>query len=374
MAELFDSYARPVSFTQFGKQFDSEVSVHDAFHEAMLDFVVEEQPIIRAPQELINPIINGTFDGLYDGTINDAVLVKSKTDELVDWAMNFSRSIGTISTHKATYRTDAGNTLGVVGKDYAIVQNEEALEFINYLSEVSGSQAKIVSAGALGYGERIFITVQLGDDVFLDPNDALKTYVVFTTSHDGSGGVSALITHIRVVCQNTLNAALRDAATNRMTFKHTKNVNKKLDWQIAANRERAAKVFGQVGKFNEAFIANMLNLKEQNVDAKYVREFAAKMYLDRAQMRLLELANWNFDKVDEISTRKKNLIQSLSSAIESGIGQDMYRGTKLWLLNGWTTFIHNVKEYKSPEVEFSSLYEGSGKNGTQKAYDLLIAA
>ena len=374
MAELFDSYARPVSFTQFGKQFDSEVSVHDAFHEAMLDFVVDEQPIIRAPQELINPIINGTFDGLYDGTINDAALVKSKTDELVDWAMNFSRSIGTISTHKATYRTDAGNTLGVVGKDYAIVQNEEALEFINYLSEVSGSKAKIISAGALGYGERIFITVQLGDDVFLDPNDALKTYVVFTTSHDGSGGVSALITHIRVVCQNTLNAALRDAATNRMTFKHTKNVNKKLDWQIAANRERAAKVFGQVGKFNEAFIANMLNLKEQNIDAKYVREFAAKMYLDRAQMRLLELANWNFDKVDEISTRKKNLIQSLSSAIESGIGQDMYRGTKLWLLNGWTTFIHNVKEYKSPEAEFSSLYEGSGKNGTQRAYDLLMAA
>jgi hypothetical protein len=98
------------------------------------------------------------------------------------------------------------------------------------------------------------------------------------------------------------------------------------------------------------------------------------MYLDRAQMRLLELANWNFDKVDEISTRKKNLIQSLSSAIESGIGQDMYRGTKLWLLNGWTTFIHNVKEYKSPEAEFSSLYEGSGKNGTQRAYDLLMAA
>lgn len=374
MAELFDSYARPVSFTQFGKQFDSEISVHDAFHEAMLDFVVDEQPIIRAPQELINPILNGTFDGLYDGTINDAALIKSKTDELVDWAMNFSRSIGTISSHKATYRTDAGNTLGVVGKDYAIVQNEEALEFINYLSEVSGQQAQIISAGALGYGERIFITVQLGEDVFLDPNDALKTYVVFTTSHDGSGGVSALITHIRVVCQNTLNAALRSKATNKLTFKHTKNVGQRLDWQIAANRERAAKVFGQVGKFNEAFIANMLDLKDQNVDAKYVREFAAKMYLDKAQMRLLELANWNFDKVDEISTRKKNLIEALSAAIENGIGQNMYRGTKLWLLNGWTTFLHNVKDYRSPEAEFSSLYEGAGKNGTQKAYDLLIAA
>jgi hypothetical protein len=220
----------------------------------------------------------------------------------------------------------------------------------------------------------VFITVQLGEDNFLSPNDALKTYVVFTTSHDGSGGVSALITHIRVVCQNTLNAALKDRSTNKLTFKHTKNVGQRLDWQIAANRERAAKVFGQAGKFTDAFIANMLDLKGQIVDAKYVREFAAKMYLDKAQMRLLELANWNFDKVEEISTRKKNSIQSLMNAIENGIGQDMYRGTKLWLLNGWTTYLHNVKTYKSPEQEFTSLIGGTGMKGTQSAYDLLMAA
>ena len=114
--------------------------------------------------------------------------------------------------------------------------------------------------------------------------------------------------------------------------------------------------------------------KGQIVDAKYVREFAAKMYLDKAQMRLLELANWNFDKVEEISTRKKNSIQSLMNAIENGIGQNMYRGTKLWLLNGWTTYLHNVKTYKSPEQEFTSLIGGTGMKGTQSAYDLLMAA
>lgn len=374
MADI-QSYAKPVAFRQFGTQFDDvNVDVHNAFIEAGLDFEVKSQPIIRAPQELITPILNGTFDGLFDGAIDDAALVKAKTDELVNWALDFSRGMDTVSGYKATYRNDNGHTFAPVGDGYEIVQNEEALKFIDYLAEVSGSDAKIVSAGALGYGERIFITVQLGGNVFLGPNDPLNTYIVFTTSHDGSGGVSALITHIRVVCQNTLNAALKDAATNRLTFKHTKNVSKKLDWQIAANRERAAKVFGQAGKFNQDFIAAMLDLKSQTVDAKFVREFAAKMYLDKAQMRLLEMANWNFDKVDEISTRKKNLITALADAIDNGIGQNLYRGTKLWLLNGWTTFLHNTKEYKSPEAEFTSVYEGSGKNGTQAAYDLLIAA
>lgn len=374
MANLFDTDARPVSFTQFGKQFDGNVDVHNAFIEAGLDFQVKAQPILRAPQELIDPILRGDFEGLYNGSISDANLLKAKTDELVNWTMQFQRSMDMVSGYKATYRDDNGRTFAPVGEGYEIVQNEEALAFIDYLSEVSGESAKIVSAGALGYGERMFITVQLGDDIFIDPKDALKTYVVFTTSHDGSGGVSALITHIRVVCQNTLNAALRDSATNKLTFKHTKNVGQKLDWQIAANRERAAKVFGQVGKFNGDFIANMLDLKGQNVDDKYVREFIAKMYLDKAQMTLLRNANWNYDKVDEISTRKKNLIDALTAAVESGIGQNMYRGTKLWLLNGWTTFLHNTKEYKSPEAEFTSLYEGNGKNGTQRAYDLLVAA
>ena len=374
MADFIESYAKPVAFRQFGTTFDSDVTVHEAFEQAGLNFMVEEQPIIRAPQELIDGFVNGGFDTLYNGTLTDELLIKQKTDELVNWALDFNRAMDVVRTHKATFRNDANTTLGVVGKDYAIVQNEEALSFIDYLGEVSGSNPKIISAGALGYGERVFITVQLGDDIFLDPNDALKTYVVFTTSHDGSGGVSALITHIRVVCQNTLNAALKDKSTNKLTFKHTKNVNERLDWQIAANRERAAKVFGEAGKFNEAFIANMLDLKAQNVDANFVREFAAKMYLDKAQMRLLELANWNYDKVEEISTRKKNAIQSLMDAIETGIGQNMYRGTKLWLLNGWTTFLHNTKTYRSPEQEFTSLYEGNGKKGTQLAYDILTAA
>lgn len=374
MAELLDTQARPVSFTQFGAQFDGNVDIHNAFIEAGLDFQVKSQPIVRAPMELITPILNGSFDGLYDGSISDEALLKAKTSELVDWTLQFQRSMDLVSGYKATYRDDNGRTFAPVGEGYEIVQNEEALSFIDFLSEVSGENAKIVSAGALGYGERIFVTVQLGDDIYIDPKDAHKTYVVFTTSHDGSGSVAALITHIRVVCQNTLNAALRDSETNRMTFKHTANVGKKLDWQVEENRKRAAKIFGKVGKFNGDFIANMLNLKGQNVDDKYVREFIAKMYLDKAQMALLQKANWNYDKVDEISTRKKNLIDALTTAIESGIGQHMYRGTKLWLLNGWTTFLHNAKTYKSAEAEFTSLYEGSGKNGTQKAYDLLIAA
>jgi len=374
MADFIESYAKPVAFRQFGTTFDGDVTVHEAFEQAGLNYSVESQPLFRAPEELITDMQNGNFDGLFDGTITDEMLIKQKRDELVNWALDFKRGMDLIQTHKATFRTDALNTLGVVGKDYQIVQNEEALAFIDYLGEVSGANPKIISAGALGYGERVFITVQLGEDNFLSPNDALKTYVVFTTSHDGSGGVSALITHIRVVCQNTLNAALKDRSTNKLTFKHTKNVGQRLDWQIAANRERAAKVFGQAGKFTDAFIANMLDLKGQIVDAKYVREFAAKMYLDKAQMRLLELANWNFDKVEEISTRRKNNIQSLMNAIENGIGQDMYRGTKLWLLNGWTTYIHNVKPYKSPEQEFTSLIGGAGMKGTQSAYDILMAA
>ena len=56
--------------------------------------------------------------------------------------------------------------------------------------------------------------------------DPVESYLVFTNSHDGSTGVKILFTPIRVICENTLNAAIKNS-TNYVSFRHTKNVNNK---------------------------------------------------------------------------------------------------------------------------------------------------
>lgn len=126
--------------------------------------------------------------------------------------------------YKANVRETDRAVLGLVTDRYRVVQNEEAFAFCDALL---GEGVKFETAGSLSGGKRNFILAILpeqykilGDDV--DP------YVVFTNSHDGKGSITAAMTPIRVVCQNTLNLALREAKRSWSTY-HTGDVQGKLD-------------------------------------------------------------------------------------------------------------------------------------------------
>jgi hypothetical protein len=56
----------------------------------------------------------------------------------------------------------------------------------------------------------------------------IEQYLFLTTSHDGFGSITAAFTPIRIVCNNTLNAALRNQS-NSVKIRHTANVKERLD-------------------------------------------------------------------------------------------------------------------------------------------------
>src|SRR3546814_16174542 len=76
------------------------------------------------------------------------------------------------------------------------------------------------TAGALGNGERIFITAKLPDYIRVGGDDLIEKYLFLTTSHDGSGSITAAFTPIRIVCANTLNAAMH-RKSNTIKIRHT---------------------------------------------------------------------------------------------------------------------------------------------------------
>src|SRR5690606_14134757 len=117
-------------------------------------------------------------------------------------------------------RTDTDEVLGVVGNDYKIVQNTEAFTFFDAI--VGGGDGILYeTAGALGNaGQRIFITAKLPDYIRVGREDLIEQYLFLTTSHDGYGSITAAFTPVRVVCNNTLNAALR-STTNCVKIRHT---------------------------------------------------------------------------------------------------------------------------------------------------------
>jgi phage/plasmid-like protein (TIGR03299 family) len=344
------SEARQSSWNLMGKDISDCGSIGDAIEKAELNFVVDSEPLLRVPQSVIDAIRAG---------------------ENID----FSPSLENIVTsHKSTYRTDNGSVLGVVGRDYSIVDNSKAFEFINFIEEVSGEKPILETAGSLGYGERIFVSCRLGEDCYLNGStDAVKKYVLFTNSHDGSGSVMAFFTPVRVICQNTLNMAIR-GAVNKVMFKHTKNVNKRLDWEIEENRKKALEVFRRSVEFSKTFIDRMLMLKNETLTTEEIRDITHKMYLTPSQFDLFSKNDFKLDGIDEISTRTKNNILAFKDALDFGIGQEMYRGTKLWMLNGITTMMQNEREWKTDEDKFNSIMGGDVAKKTQKMYDLLLAA
>lgn len=348
-----ESGANKVAWQQFGKICEKGATIHDVMNDVdspnHINYEVGEMPLMRVTPELIEAIRKG---------------------ETFDWQPSMA---DIINTHKATIRTDNKDTLGIVGKGYGIVQNSKAFDFMDFIKEASGSEPVIESYGALGYGERMFITATLGEDCYLNPGDAIKNYVVFTNSHDGTGGVMAFFTPIRVICQNTLNMAIK-GCSNKVTFKHTSKVEERLDWTIERNRKIAAELFSKSVKFSEKFMERMLGLKEQAVTADYTRDFIGKMCLTAPQFELWKKADFKVDHVEEISTRTKNIMAAMSDSIENGIGQEFNRGTKVWLLNGVTTYLQNGKEWNGKgEEQFNSLMFGSGQKKVETAYQLLAA-
>jgi len=345
--------AQRVAWQLFGTICEKGTTIHDVMADVTsanhINYEVGEMPLMRVPSEMVEAIRKG---------------------EAFDWNPSVA---DIISTHKATLRTDNNDTLGIVGKGYGIVQNSKAFDFMDFIKEASGSEPVIESYGALGYGERMFITATLGEDSYLNPNDAIKNYVVFTNSHDGSGGVMAFFTPIRVICQNTLNMAIRGCA-NKVVFKHTSKVDERLDWTIERNRKIAAELFSKSVKFSDKFMERMLGLKEETITAEYARDFVGKLCLTAPAFELWKKADFKADHVEEISTRTKNIMAALTDSIEHGVGQEYNRGTKVWLLNGVTTYLQNEKNWKSQEDKFNAMMFGSAQKKVEDAYQLLMAA
>ena len=120
-------------------------------------------------------------------------------------------------------RTDTQALLGVVSKQYEIVQNDSLLRMAEFIREEVDMDCVIV----LSDGAKVCFTATLhGAETDIVPGDTVKRRIVGYLGHDGKTGCGAKFTNIRVVCQNTLTAALGESgAHSSITHKNGANEN-----------------------------------------------------------------------------------------------------------------------------------------------------
>lgn len=178
---------------------------------------------------------------------------------------------------KTNYRVLHDGTiipLGIVSDRYKIVQNTDAFEFTDNLI---GGDVRYETAGSLCNGKRVWVLAKLPSTKVA--GDETETYVAFTNTHDGTGAVKAIVTPIRVVCNNTLSLAL-NTAQRSWSMRHLGDVQGKLEdarnvlelteiymEQLDKQAERWANVTIDEEKTMEAL--NMLfPVKEDDTDRK----------------------------------------------------------------------------------------------------------
>ena len=260
-----------------------------------------------------------------------------------------------------TYRTDNEAVLGAsVGKDYHIVQNREAFAFFDAI--VGGGDGILYeTAGALGDGERIFITAKLPGYIRVgNGDDITEKYIFLTTAHDGSGSITAAFTPIRVVCQNTLNAALKGMA-NVVRIKHTAGAKQRL--------EDAHKVMGLADSLStqlEGIFNNWASVKVSDTEVRKLIELA--LCPNKETFDLLKKG-----AQDELSTVFKNTVNDAFSYAMMSDTQlmDTTKGTLFGAYNAVTGYYQNVRSYKDREDKLKSLVMGGTAQGkAQKAFEL----
>lgn len=317
--EFFSAVTR--GWHELGQLTDRQLTAAEAIKAAQLDWEVEQVPVYHQ--------IDGELEAL-----DDQYLVRRK---------------------------DNNRPLSVMSNKYQLIQNAETFAFAD---EIIGSgQAVWDTAGSIRGGRVVFMQVELPGHLFLksNPDDKTVKKVLFFNSHDGSKALTGMITPVRVVCQNTLNAALADHS-NQFKVYHRKNFQSK--------KSEAAKILELASAYYDDLQTVMDSLADQQVTKTYVDGFVNTLFPSSKE---------------EVATRTENRRQQIVDLFSNGRGNN---GENKWdLYNAVTEYVdhHSVgrltgtRQSRSDEfvnVESEARFErallGSGAGLKQRALDLLL--
>lgn len=184
----------------FGKRF---VGVREAAWHGLGTVISDPIPAVEALkvagidyQYVTSPLFVETPDGRSTAVDNRQAILRSPTEDDPQWKV-----------------------LGTSSHDYTFLSNEELAKGLDSIGEATGWTLE--SLGALKDGASIFMTLFTGDREV--KGDQLKSYVLVSDAKVSGQALSISITPVRVVCQNTLVAAMSRAEMS-VKIHHASNV------------------------------------------------------------------------------------------------------------------------------------------------------
>jgi phage/plasmid-like protein (TIGR03299 family) len=203
---------------------------------------------------------------------------------------------GTAVSAFAVRRKDNNEIVGdAVGPHWRPLQNAHAFDW--FAPFVDSGLASLETAGSLFNGRRVWVLAKLNrNNSEIVPGDEVAKFLLLSNSHDGTLAVRCGYTPIRVVCNNTLSAAISDKGEKKpslLKFRHTKS--------LAAGLEKARELIAQADadfeKLADVFRALAAKPITGTAFRNYVRES-----LDLGKDAATE---------EDMSTRSRNILDSV---------------------------------------------------------------
>ena len=247
------------------------------------------------------------------------------------------------------YRHDTGAALGVVSSGYEVVQPREVLDFFSDLVAEGGYN--LHTAGTLFGGSKFWALAKVSTFA-LPGDDEVGGYLLITTSADGSRATEVRETTVRVVCNNTLTAALssRDSAASVIRVSHRTSFNP------VSVKARMASTSSHMKAFAEAATA----LSKAQVTSRGAERFVQAL-LSR-------------DEAQERRPRGMDTILALFDGAGRGADLPSSRGTAWGLLNAVTEYVDHHATAKTTSHLLERAWMGSGDQLKTRALETLLLA
>jgi hypothetical protein len=191
----------------------------------------------------------------------------------------------------------------------------------------------------------------------------IEQYLFLTTSHDGFGSITAAFTPIRIVCNNTLNAAMH-SKSSAVKIRHTERAKERL--------EQAHRLMGISNRLSAELDSIFNHWAKVRITDPEVRKLIQLAMVPNKEV----LANLNAGKDDELSTCFKNMVDSVYEYAMTNPTQlqETTEGTVFGAYNAVAGYFQNIRGYKDQEAKVKSLYfGGTAQQRTQAAFNLCSA-
>jgi phage/plasmid-like protein (TIGR03299 family) len=256
----------------------------------------------------------------------------------LDWRVETSPNLttidgGLVSTPSQSIiriDTDANGVeskrvIASVGPDFEPLQNADAFGWFE--PWLASGLVELETAGVLMDGKRVWVLAKIkGDPIVIQGEDTVDKYVLLAHAHDGSLAIRAGITPIRVVCHNTLSAAIGiDPSTGKRT-----NTPDGI-FKILHRGKAAQRLEDVAGKIEQ-------------IDARLTAAGEAYRYLASREVlggqdRIVEFLGGVYKQTDD-AVRNGRRLPEIERLFETGTGQDLpgAKGTYWGLWNALTEY------------------------------------